>query len=128
MHFCTAKINLSGDLRNVVYRDHFEPISWPEVDVLRFLHGDDAINDVKAFVRVEQSPKDEKERLRLKYGNDVVEQVYPGRNPQMQMEAAGTKLPDTTPKWLNPLDNEPAGYDVPPEARAEKARTFSAQK
>lgn len=117
MHFCTAKISLAADLRNVVDRDAYSPISWPEVEVLRVVHGETAITEIKPFVSVQQSEKDEKTRLRLIYG-DVVEEVFPGRNPRMEMDAPGAKLPEPTPLWRNPLDKEPDGYDRPPETRA----------
>lgn len=116
MHFCTANIKLAGDARNVVHRDAFAPISWPEVDVLRFIHGEDAVTDVRPFVSFPQSAKAEKDRLRLIYG-DVVEHVFPGRNPQMELEAPTAKLPAQAPLWVNPIDPEPAGFDVSPEER-----------
>ncbi len=120
MHYCTAKIRLSGDLRNVVSRGHHNPISWPEIEILRVLHGDDSVIDVTPFVRVEQSVKDEKERLRFKYGNDVVEQVFPGRNPQMELEAPRTSLPEATPDWKNPVETEPTP-GAPVEAKLSAA-------
>lgn len=117
MHFVTCKVNLAGDLRNVVVRDSFRPVSWPEIEILRFIHGEDAVGDIKPFVRVDQSAKAEKERLRLIYGDAVLEEVFPGRNPQMELDAPGAKLPKQAPLWLNPIDQEPGGYDVPPEQR-----------
>lgn len=124
MHFVTCSVRLSGDLRSVVVRDTFAPVSWPEVEILRAIHGDDAIVDVKPFASVEQTPKAEKERLALKYGGETVENIFPGRNPQMEMEAKGAKLPEQTPLWWNPLDPDPAGYDVEPEKQnAEQTET-----
>ena len=35
MHFCTAHVAIGGDTRNIMYRDEFAPVSWPEVEVLR---------------------------------------------------------------------------------------------
>lgn len=115
MHFCTAKIALSGDLLNVVHRDSFAPVSWPEIEILRTLHGEEAITDIKPFVRIEQSAKDEKHRLAVIYGAEIVEHVFPGRNPQMQLDVEGAKLPDQIPPWRNPLDVDPQGFDRPPE-------------
>lgn len=122
MHFVTCEIRLAGDMLNTVPRDTFRPVSWPEVEVLRLIHGDASIVDVKPFVRVEQSAKAEKERLRHIYGNEIVETVFPGRNPQMEMEAPGAKLPEQIPLWKSPIDIEPAGYDVPPEERRPAAK------
>ncbi len=124
MHFCTCAVRLGGDLRSVVVRDEFSPVSWPEIEVLRSIHGEDAIVDVKPFISVPQSSRAEKDRLALKYGFEKMEEIFPGRNPQMEMEAAGAKLPAQTPLWWNPLDPDPAGYDVEPEKRdGEQAET-----
>ncbi len=117
MHFCKATIRVSGDLRTVVVRDTHNPVSWPEIEILRALHGDESLVDVKPFVRVEQSPKDEKERLRGIYGNAVLENVFPGRNPQMEMEAPGAKLPVEKIAWRNPIDNDPVKADEPAEIK-----------
>lgn len=117
MHYCEAKLKIAGDNRTIVVRDSFRPISWPEIDVLRALHGEDAVMDVKPFVHVERSAKDEKERLRQIYG-PVVEDIYPGRNPQMEMDAAGAKLPEQIPLWRDPMDKDPLAEEKP--APAEK--------
>ena len=117
MHFCTCSIRIDGDMRTVVPRDIFCPVSYPEIDVLRHIHGEDAVLDVKPFISVEQTTKDEKFRLGLKYGGEVLEIVYPGRNPSMTMEVPNARLPAPPAKWFNPLDPEPAGYDVKPEDR-----------
>ena len=120
MHFVTCKVRLAGDMRMEVVRDAFNPVSYPEVEVLRFLHGDDAVLDVKAIASVEQSPRDEKERLSLKYGTVNVEAVFPGKNPQMPMEMPKAAI-DPDQVWKNPLDKEVAGFDVDPTPKLEKA-------
>jgi hypothetical protein len=121
MHFCTAKIQLAGDLRNVVHREQDRPISWPEAEILRYIHGEEAVLDVKPFVSVKQTAKQEKERLGLIYGHSVVDDIFPGKNPQMDLDAPGAKVPEKVDNWRNPIDQEPAGYDVPPEQRAKPA-------
>ncbi len=128
MHFCSATVRLTGDLRNTVARTTFHPVSWPEIEVLRHLHGHDAVIDVKPFVTVEQSAKAEKERLRLIYGNVVLEDVFPGRNPQMEMEAPGAKLPEPTPTWQNPMTGEMITATPPAEVKQadrQQVRAFS---
>jgi|LakMenEpi03Aug12_release.lakeMendotaPanAssembly.Ray.scaffolds.fasta_scaffold33132_8 hypothetical protein len=117
MHFCKATIRVSGDVRTVIVRDTHNPVSWPELEILRALHGDESISDVKPFIRVEQSSKDEKERLRQIYGNAVAEGVFPGRNPQMEMDAPGAKLPTEKISWRNPIDKDPVKADEPAEIK-----------
>ena len=121
MHFCTAKIQLAGDLRNVVHREHDRPISWPEAEILSYIHGEEAILDVKPFVSVKQTAKEEKERLGFIYGHSVVDDVFPGKNPQMELDAPGARVSDKFDVWVNPIQREVAGYDVPPEQRSAKS-------
>jgi hypothetical protein len=127
LHFCTAKIALADDITQTVIRGYFNPISWPEVDVIRSIHGDSAVTEVEPFVEVKQTARDEKIRLAGIYGNDVIEAVYPGRNPQMEMIAPGVKL-KVAPVWHSPIDKDPALFDQDPATRsvAKGAATFPA--
>lgn len=131
--FCSALVRLAGDLGHVVPRDNFSPVSWPEIDVLRFIHGDDAIVEIKVIARVNQTAKQEKERLRLIYG-PVVEDVYPGKNPQMELDMPGAKAPDQGIVWRNPIDIDPADKGIvepviakqeKPAAKADKQLPFN---
>lgn len=110
MHFVTCMIALGGDIRNVLPRTEFSPVSWPELDIIRSIHGDDSVTDIKPFVKVEQTAKQEKERLMHIYGAAVVENTFPGKNPQMELEMAGAKLPAQIPVWLNPILKDPAAF------------------
>ena len=128
MHFVTCMVRLGGDLLNVVPRGEFNPVSWPEVDVLRTLHGEDSVTDVKAFVKVSQTAKAEKERLRAIYGAMVIEDIFPGKNPQMELEVPGAKLPDQMPLWHNPIDIDPASFgNVDPTTKPAKAEKPAAK-
>ena len=127
MHFVTCTVRLAGDMRNEVVRDAFNPVSYPEVSVLQFIHGDDAVLNIKPIAAVQQSARAEKERLSLKYGTDVLETVFPGKNPSgMELEMPKAVLPEDI-EWWSPLDAEPAGYDVDPtprlEAKAKQAKS-----
>lgn len=44
MQFYSAKVRLKGDVRHEVLKSH---LSTPEIYILRILHGDDAVIDVK---------------------------------------------------------------------------------
>ncbi len=75
--------------------------------------------DVKVIGEAEQSARDEKERLSLKYGTSIVETVYPGRNPSaLELEMPKAKVEEQP--WHNPLDIEVAGFDSDPTVRAEQ--------
>lgn len=124
MHFCTAEIRLSGDMRNTVARGLHNPVSWPEIEVLRALHGHDAVLNPKPFIHVNQTAKGEKERLRLIYGNAVIEDIFPGRNPQMELDAPNAKIDAVPGRWKNPLDpqEDTMPPPPPPEPTTERPR------
>jgi hypothetical protein len=115
MHFCTVQVAISGDIQQVVHRNAMSPVSWPEVEVLRFVHGEDAITEIKPIARIDQGQRDERERLTLIYGREPVEKCFGARNSQIEMEAYDVKLVDGV-QWLNPITNhiETTG-GAPPE-------------
>ena len=117
MHFCTAMVMVAGDKDQIVFRDKFSPVSWPEVEVLRIIHGEDAVFDVKPFIHVEQSSREERVRLILKYGKEYVDEALgQGRSIKdefMQAVEADIAHGET---WKNPLIQleETIGGDGPP--------------
>ena len=124
MHFCTGHVAIGGDTRNIMYRDEFDPVSWPEIEVLREIHGFDAVTDVKPFVDVNQSPRAERDRLAMKYGDEVLATRWGGKNPPTELVAPrATIKPDVV--WKNPLSrqtekttaNGSHPYTIPAEAR-----------
>ena len=103
MHFCTAFVLIAGDRDQTVFRDRFTPVSWPEVELLRTIHGDDAVLTVKPFVRIEQSWRAERERLLLRYGKEYVDLAFgQSRNANIETEAPEADIA-TGETWKNPL-------------------------
>jgi hypothetical protein len=108
MHFCTCVVAITEDNGNAVHRTEFNPVSWPEIEVISALHGPASVSNVIPFVLVRQPADRERDRLFNIYGPIVVQQVdtapaiYPGRHPNMPLEA-----PDFTIrpglKWFNPI-------------------------
>jgi hypothetical protein len=105
MHFCRAEIAIGGDPRNIFSAGEFAPISWPEILILQYLHGDDSINNVEPFTKVDQSPRAERQRLLSKYGEKAVTEVFARQNPA-EMEAPRARLSNGIP-WLNPITLKP---------------------
>jgi hypothetical protein len=108
MDFCTCIVELAGENGQVVHRDKFHPLSWPELDVLQALHGEGSVQNAKPFIRVEQDPRSERARLEMIYGDVIVTKgnaetppVYPGRNPSMVMEAPEYERA-VGDHWMNP--------------------------
>jgi len=103
MHFVTAMVAIGGDTGQTSYRGPFNCISWPEINVIRFLHGDDAVSNVACLTSVPQTSRDERLRLELLYGKIVSTDIYPGYTPSMEMEAPGAEEAQAGTAWLNPL-------------------------
>jgi hypothetical protein len=120
-------VRIGGDIRTVMPRGEFNPVSWPEIDVLRTLHGDEAVTDVKPIAKVQQTAKAEKLRLTHIYGAATVEDVFPGKNPQMELDMPGAKLPDPPVAWHNPIDVDPAAHGLA-DPTAPKAASAKAAK
>lgn len=102
MHFCTAKVMVAGDKDQVVYRDEYSPVSWPEAELLRSIHGDDAVLELKPFVHVEQNPREERARLVLRYGREYVDACFPGRGGNIMTDAPEADIAYGA-RWKNPL-------------------------
>lgn len=62
------------------------PVTWPEIEILSAIHGRESVTDV---VLVKSDDNDdtveEKARLLSKYGKAVVEHVFPGFTPRMEV-------------------------------------------
>src|SRR5262245_20551789 len=112
MHWCTARLNLSG--QNYYIHDFLatDPISWPEAQLLMALHGEENIYDIKPCGVSNSSPGGEKRRLLGKYASQakIVEAVFPGRTPRMEMTMPGE--PEDHSNRLD-MDGQPIRTDAP---------------
>lgn len=126
MHFCTGFVAVAGDREQIAFRGLFDPISWPEIEVLRFVHGDDAVTDVKPFVAVDQSHKDEVTRLQLRYSPKTIGEVFPGRAPNFALDAPGDFKPLAGERWKNPINGltETIGEPEPALIKGKKVPSF----
>jgi hypothetical protein len=121
MHFCKAVIALGEDRNNTVVRNQFNPISWPEVEVIRALHGDASVLEIIPFVAVAQTSRAERQRLAEIYGDKACSDIWGGRAGPLEMEAPEATLkPNVT--WMNPITHgievtggKGDGADVPKE-------------
>src|SRR5262245_54636893 len=123
MHFCRAKIALGNDIRNMMTRSEYSPVSWPEIAVLRLMHGEGSIEDIKPFVSVPQKARDERARLMLIYGEAPLKEIWGGMNAPSELELPEAEL-EADIVWFNPLTQraERTGKDgkgsepLPPQA------------
>lgn len=84
---CTCNVALAGDIKNTVTRGPTRPVTWPEVEVLQYIHGDDAVTDIVVIDKGDTTILDEYERLTLRYGKQVTATLFPGKRPAMQLKA-----------------------------------------
>ena len=94
MHWCTCRVNLAGQNLTYVTFHAADPVSWPEVQVLSAMHGEENVMDIKPISIAEINSRVEKDRLIAKYGL-LVERVFPGRAFRMEtlMPAETENLP-----------------------------------
>jgi hypothetical protein len=93
MQMLAAFVNLGGDRDNVVYRGPDNPISLPEMFVLRAVHGgDDHVHGV-AIVSVQNVDQTaEHERLTRLYGR-IVNDIFPNLAGRPNMPLEDDSLP-----------------------------------
>lgn len=81
----SCDIALGGDILNVVSRHAFIPVTYPEMLVLKYLHGENAVTNIFDVGYVEREERAEYARLVETYKSEVIsEKLFPG---------AGTRLP-----------------------------------
>ena len=85
-----ADIAIGGDIKNVVHRDD---LTWPEVVLMRDIHGEAAVTNVEITGASELDPDDEITRLRTRYGRKFV-RVFGRSATRIPMQA-----PSTIPRW-----------------------------
>lgn len=76
-------VALAGDEGNIVHRSTDNPVTYPEMLLLQYIHGDDAVSDVFALGEEERDNQNELERLRTTYKAAAVKDVFPGANPRL---------------------------------------------
>lgn len=119
IQYCRCKINLAGQNCHTVILDEYSPVTWPEVQILMQLHGEENVMDIAPVGIGEVWPTNEKNRLISKYGRRVVESCFPGRNFIMEyVMTADTDLPryDEEGRLLGAFTQAPTSL-APPDPR-----------
>jgi hypothetical protein len=78
MQLLSCRVAVAGDDLNVVVREHDTAVTYPEMLVLKALHGSESVRDIEDAGDVDRDPAEERERLSMIYGREVVRQVFPG--------------------------------------------------
>ena len=103
----TCSIAVGGDVLNVVAKHRFSPVTYPEMLVLKYLHGEAAVFDVHDCGHIVREDAAEMKRLIETYGAFVREKLFPG---------AGMRLPSGDNKYrpqLNAREREMAVPAIP---------------
>lgn len=120
IQYCTCKINVAGQNCHIIHYDQFNPLTWPEVQVVMALHGEENVMNIVPVSIGECWPGQEKERLIQIYGRRVVESCFPGRNFRMELMMTGDEglppyvegeAPSTKVHQANGEDDEDDGED-----------------
>lgn len=102
-------VALGGDKDQIIARHRGKPITYPELAILQHLHGDDSVFDIAVVGTCEMSVDDVYQRMRVIYGPEVVEKVYPGARPRM--DTGDPNLPPCTrPVYVAP-PTQPDRFD-----------------
>jgi hypothetical protein len=89
IQYCTCKINLAGQNCHTIIIGEHEPVTWPEIQVLQALHGEENVMDIMPCGIGEVWPTEEKNRLAVKYGRKITEACFPGRAFRMDYMMTG---------------------------------------
>lgn len=79
----TARIQIAGSKDSVVYRGAHNPLSYPEILLMQYMHGDDAVDEVEEVGTLSMPNSDLLHHLRLTYPLDAVERCFPGARPNL---------------------------------------------
>jgi len=77
-HLLRCAVAIGGDAGNQVCRDRTRPIVFPELPILQFIHGEEAITDVHVVGQWNTTNDEVLERLRVLYDPEVLKACIPG--------------------------------------------------
>lgn len=101
-------------------------MTWPELQIMQFKHGTDAVTEIVQFAEVTRSPNEEYSRLLQKYGT-IVRDLFPGINPQMERfapEGSARIALDPKPEEPEFAEAEDAAPEAPEASPAAPADTL----
>lgn len=78
-------VALAGDARHVVPKCEDDPVTLPEMMVLKHIHGPDAVTDIYEIGEVERDQADERKRLIEKYGDKPLIEIFGGLSARLPM-------------------------------------------
>lgn len=79
----SCRIMLAGSKDSVVYRGTHNPLSYPEVLIMQFLHGDEAVSEIAEVGTLTMSNNDLFHHLQMTYPMEAVKECFPGARPNL---------------------------------------------
>ena len=79
----SCRIQLAGSKDSVVYRGAHNPLSYPEILIMQFMHGDDAVTEIEEVGTLNMSNLDLLHHLQMTYPKEAVQQCFPGARPNL---------------------------------------------
>jgi hypothetical protein len=120
----SCNVAQGGEQNCIVHRGPDDPVTYPELVLLQFIHGGAAVTDAKAVGWVDRHPKEERERLTLLYRDQVVNAVYPGAVSRLPEESDYIDYDgdlSALPSWALPLDTDVPKPDEKPKRKPSTA-------
>jgi hypothetical protein len=124
-HLLRCMVVLGGDSGTTVYRHRARPIVFPELPILQYLHGEEAITDIAVVGTWETTNDEVLARLNQTYAPEAVQAVFPGNRPRLPLSDASLPRctlpvykprptrPDNPDPRLKPLDQFTITPDMP---------------
>lgn len=116
MQLLSCHIAVAGDDQNIVVREFDTAVTYPELLILKSLHGAENVRHVADAGDVERDNDDERNRLREIYGGEIVKQVFPGDHTplpevdrRMRKQTASVLDDDEDKSKPKPVTQAPAG-------------------
>jgi hypothetical protein len=120
-----CSVALAGDQEQVVVRHRGNPIVFPELIMLQYLHGEDAITDIHVVGEWDAPQTEVRTRLRTIYGDKAFGEVFAGAQPKipegdrsiprctLPIHVPGPTRPDSPDPIVKPLDQYTMPADMP---------------
>jgi hypothetical protein len=108
-HLLRCQIDLGNEHSTMVFRDRTRPIVFPELPILQFLHGEEAVTEVHVVGQWDTTNDEVLARLHNIYDPEVIKEVFPGARPRLPLSDAS--IPKCTLPIYKPRSPRPANPD-----------------
>jgi len=78
-----CEVGLGGDMGNAVVRSRFNPLTFPELLIVQYIHGEDAVYDIHVVGTCEMTNDEMLARLKFLYREEYITTVFPGNRPRL---------------------------------------------